>query len=518
MTGNRRKLPGAENTPLKGYAPLVGVVVVFLAVAAFIPSKAPTTVAAGNAREVGAGQTASGWGETVSACADRQAQVEDDGYSPPCFEFDGENGGATSRGVTENEITVTFRVTPEPNIISTFASLAGLDYSEDNQKLADTTAGLVDYFNANFQMYGRKLRFVQVDGSGSLVNEIYGAGQAEANTDAIKTATEVQAFADVSALSQPYADALARQNVINFGAPFLSREWFVNRRPYSWSLLTDCTVIGETGTEYSVKRLLDRPATWAGGPLQGQTRKTALVAPDNPEYQQCVAASERVIQDAGKKIDVVLDYNLNLSTLAEQASTVLAQLRNEDVTTVACTCDPTMVLYLTRQAHAQGYEPEWQVLGTGFTDLDLVGQAYDREENEGQWSRAFGLSYFSEQAALTDSPGYRAYRSVRDDTPSQLVDILYYQMYALVIGIQMAGPELTPENFETGMFAYPGGTGTAGTWDFKPEHYSPQVDAREVWYDPDTPSSFNGDPGTYRSDGTRYRQGEWPEGEPEVFK
>jgi hypothetical protein len=518
MRGNRRKLPGAEHTPLKGYAPLAVLVVAFLAVAALLPSEASETVASGSAREVGAGETASGWGETVSACPDRQFQVDGDGYSPPCYAFEGDNGGATSRGVTADEITVTYRVTPEDNIISTFAALAGLDYKESNQKLADTTAGLVDYFNENFQMYGRKLRFVQVDGSGSLVNEIYGAGQAEANTDAIKTATEAQAFADVSALSQPYADALARQKVINLGAPFLSREWFVNRRPYSWSLLTDCTVIGETGTEYSVKRLLDRPAEWAGGALQGQTRRTALIAPDNPEYQQCVAASERVIQDAGKKIDVVLDYNLNLATLSDQAATLLAQLRNEDVTTVACTCDPTMVLYLTQQAKAQGYEPEWQVLGTGFTDLDLVGQAYDRNESEGQWDRAFGLSYFAQQEQLTESTGYEAYRTVRDDTPSQLVDILYYQLYALVIGIQMAGPELTPENFETGMFAYPGGTGTAGTWDFKPEHYSPQIDAREVWFDSDTPSAFNGDPGTYLSDGTRYRQGEWPEGEPEVFK
>ncbi len=518
MTGNRRKLPGAEHTPLKGYAPLVAVVVVFFAVATLLPSTAADTVASGSAREVGAGETASGWGDTVTACTDRTAQVEGDGYSPPCYQFSGDNGGATSRGVTKDEITVAFRVTAEANFISSFASLANIDYEESNQVLADTTEGLVDYFNENFQMYGRKLRFEQVDGSGHLVQEIYGAGQAEANTDAIKTATEVEAFADVSALSQPYADALARQKVINFGAPFLSREWFVNRRPYSWSLLTDCTVIGETGTEYSVKRLLDRPATWAGGSLQGQPRKTALIAPDNPEYQQCVAAAERVIDDAGKQLDLVLDYNLNLATLNDQSATLLARLRNAGITTVACTCDPAMVLYLTRQAQAQGYEPEWQVLGTGFTDLDLVGQAYDMGDSGDQWSRAFGLSYFAQQAPLTDSPGYNAYRTARDDTPSKLVDVLYYQLYLLVIGIQMAGPELTPENFETGMFAYPGGTGTAGTWDLKPEHYSPQIDAREVWFDPDAESPFNGDPGTYTSDNTRYRQGEWPEGEPEVFK
>lgn len=518
MTGNRRKLPGAENTPLKGYAPLVAIVVVFVAVAVAVPSKAPSSSAEADAREVGVGETASGWGTSVSACTDRRAQVEGDGYSPPCYQFEGDNGGATARGVTAGEITVGYRVTPEPNVIATFAAAAGLDYDETNEDLANTTEGLVEYFNENFQMYGRKLRFERVEGSGSLVQEIYGAGQAAANTDAIKTATETEAFADVSALSQPYADSLARQGVINFGAPFLSREWFVERRPYSWSLLTDCTVIGETGTEYSLKRLLDRPATWAGGSLQGKARKTALIAPDNPEYQQCVAASKRVIDDGGKQIDTILDYNLDIGTLPQQAATLLARLREAGSTTVACTCDPLMVLYLVRGAQSQGYEPEWQVLGTGFTDLDLVGQAYATGEAGEQWGRAFGLSYFSEQLPLNESPGYLAYRQVRSDQPSQLVDLLYNQLYALVIGIQMAGPELTPENFETGMFAYPGGTGVAGTWDFKPEHYSPQVDAREVWFDPATPSSFNNDPGSYRSNGTRYRQGEWPEGDPEVFE
>jgi hypothetical protein len=366
-------------------------------------------------------------------------------------------------------------------------------------------------------MYGRKIRFERVSGSGSMVNEIYGAGQAEANNDALKTATEAEAFADVSALTQPYADGLSRQHVINFGAPFLSREWFTDRRPYSWSLLTDCSVIGETGTEYSLRRLIERPARWAGGSLRDQPRKVAVIAPDNPEYQQCVASANQVIEDAGKQIDLQLDYNLNLANLQPQASTILARLKDAGITTVACACDPLMVLYLTRVAETQGYEPEWQVLGTGFTDLDLVGQAFALPSSGDQWTRAFGTSYFAEQLPYRESPGYKAYTSVNADQPSLLVDVLFYQLYAFVIGVQMAGPELTPENFETGMFAYPGGTGVAGTWDFSPEHYTPQVDAREVWFDPDTPSGFNGEPGTFRGGGERFRQGEWPEGDPEVF-
>jgi len=519
MTGNRRRLPGAEGRPLRGYAPLAVIVVVFVAVGALVPSRVPDSLSAdGGPAETGTGQTATGWGETVTACTDRDVQVEGDGYSPPCFEFEGDNGGATAQGVTADEITVSFRVTPEANIISTFASVAGIDYDESNQDLADTTEALVEYFNENFQMHGRRLRFQQVPGTGSMVQEVYGSGQAEANADALAVATEVEAFADVSALTQPYADALSRQNVLSFGAPYMSREWFVDRRPFAWSLLTDCSVIAETGTEYVLKRLLGRPAAYAGGELQGRDRKVALIAPDNPEYQQCVAAANETIEEAGSQLDLVLDYNYNLAELQAQAATILARLRSEEITTVGCSCDPLMILYLTRAAEAQGYQPEWQVLGAGFSDIDLVGQAYNLQLSGDQWSRAFGLSYFSEQLPPEESPAYQAYKSVRSDEPSKLVDLLYYQLYGLVIGIQMAGPELTPQTFETGMFAYPGGTGVAGTWDWSPEHYTPQVDAREVWFDPDGESSFNGDRGTYVGSEERFRQGEWPEGDPEVFR
>lgn len=517
MRGSRRKLPGAEGKPLRGYAPLAVALVLFVALTGLAPSTVPDGLGEGAVAEVDEGRSASGWGETVTACPDRDMQVEGDGYSPPCFAFEGDNGGATARGVTDEDITVTFRVTPEPNIIATFASVAGIDYDESNQDLADTTEGLVDYFNEHFQMHGRRLRFVQVEGSGSMVDEIYGGGQAEAANDALKVATEVEAFADVSALSQPYADALSRQGVVSFGAPYLSREWFVERRPYAWSLLTDCSVIAETGTEYALARLLDRPATWAGGDLQGQERKVALIAPDNPEYQQCVASAQDVIRQEGGELDLVLDYNLNLANLQPQATTLLARLRSEGITTVQCTCDPLMILYLTQGAEAQNYGPEWNVLGAGYSDLDLVAQAYNMSLSGDQWTRAFGLSYFAEQLPSAESPAYQAYKSVRSDEPSQLVDLLYYQLYSLVIGIQMAGPDLTPETFETGMFAYPGGTGVAGTWDWSPEHYTPQVDAREVWFDPERESAFNGELGSYVGSEQRYRQGEWPESEPEVF-
>ena len=82
----------------------------------------------------------------------------------------------------------------------------------------------------------------------------------------------------------------------------------------------------------------------------------------------------------------------------------------------------------------------------------------------------------------------------------------------------MAGPNLNPETFEQGMFAYPGGSGIAGRWKFGPNDYTPMEDAREIWWDPEQPSVQNGEPGAYRGDKARYKVGEWTRTEPNVFK
>jgi hypothetical protein len=94
-------------------------------------------------------------------------------------------------------------------------------------------------------------------------------------------------------------------------------------------------------------------------------------------------------------------------------------------------------------------------------------------------------------------------------------------MYMLALGVQLAGPNLTPETFEQGMFSYPGGTGPFGTWGFGPESYTPTQDFRVVWWDPDSVSPFNNKKGVYREayGGSRFRTGAVPAGaDPGLFR
>ncbi len=44
---------------------------------------------------------------------------------------------------------------------------------------------------------------------------------------------------------------------------------------------------------------------------------------------------------------------------------------------------------------------------------------------------------------------------MRNDEPAFSVDLIYYQMYMLAIGLQGAGPNLTPASFERGHVRLP---------------------------------------------------------------
>lgn len=453
---------------------------------------------------------------TTGGCPDRAQQVPGDPYSPPCVAFSGSNGGATHRGVTADEIKVALRITADPvsDFASAVAQLAGEDVTEGPEDVRRTANALVEYFNRTFQFYGRKLTVVEYQGRGSLTREVLGAGQEQANADAIKVADEIGAFADLSAFSQPYGDALARQGVVAFGAPYMSREWFSARRPYAWSLVPDCSKLAEAASEFANKRLFGRPAAHAGGDLRGKPRSLALIAPDNPIYQQCADAATKRFAEAGNHLTERISYTLDLASLSNQAASIVAKLKSQKITSVACACDPILPVYLTAKAAEQGYTPEWLVVGTALTDTDLVAQLY----NQDQWSRAFGGSALGDQLPRRAGLGYHAYKQIRDDEPSLAVELLYYHLYTFAIGVHGAGPALTPETFEAGMFDYPGGVGPAGVWKFGPNNYTAQEAIREVWWDPNRTSPYNGKEGSYVVSSPFWRPGEVAPGEPRVFQ
>src|SRR3546814_4894288 len=98
--------------------------------------------------------------------------------------------------------------------------------------------------------------------------------------------------------------------------------------------------------------------------MQGQPRKLALVAPDNAEYQESVNLYLDLLGQAGISVALNLKYKLDISSMPNQASNIIAQLKDNGITTVLCGCDPVMLaLGMTPKANEQNYEPEWLTSG-----------------------------------------------------------------------------------------------------------------------------------------------------------
>ncbi len=319
-----------------------------------------------------------------------------------------------------------------------------------------------------------------------------------------------------SAITPPYLDALRRQKIIAVGAPFVSQNYMNERRPYVWSPEPDCTTIARSSAAYYVQKMAKKPANLAKGALKGKPRRLGLIAPDNSWYQECAATVINALKQFGAGGDIALvdKYTVDLANMAPQANSLTAKLRAKEVTTVMCLCDPVLMVFLTTQAGNQNYLPEWVETGIAFTDLDLVGQIMDPRT----WNGAVGVSFKGPTLPQNAGPGYRAFKAVRpNQEPSQSAELMYSILQIIAIGVQMAGPNLTPETFEAGLFNYPARTGTLGTWEFGPGDYTPQQDAREVFYSASTRSVQNGDIGAWvdPSGGkARYPIGGFPPGNP----
>jgi hypothetical protein len=537
--------PGVRNRLLRGYGPAAALAALVVVVALLVPSRIPKTtnvVSAGTGTQAGSvqsgsstgpavttagstgssgsagsagtpgssGSTASSTG-TVSACNGQALQVPGDPYSPPCEQFSGSNGGATWQGVTSNAINVSVRLTTDQSFQNTLAQLAGAQLQDTNADNERTMTALANYFNSHFQFYGRKIVLHFFTGQGSLSNELQGYGQAAAEADAT-TARGMHVFADLTAESEPYATALWDNGtpggtnpngsgaILGFGDPYMPNFWHTQHAPYDWSVATDGTKVATAAANYAVAKLCSQnpngpqpPAVYAGPGLNTKPRVFAGIAPENELYKVSASVFQQIMSAHGCAPKSYY-YQLDLGTESQQADNLVAQMKADGVTTIICGCDPIFPVYLSGAAAQQNWFPEFIDIGTALTDQDYVGQLY----NQQFMTHALGISPNAPTIPYTQTIGYAAYKTQDPTTePSFFVNLIYLQMDMLAIGIQMAGPDLTPATFQAGMFKFTPREGPAGLWGWNSQQYTTPNDVREICWSDTAISPYNGKQGAF---------------------
>lgn len=516
----------SESRLLRGYGPLLGWITAFLAMVLLAPTVAPerivttrtrtNTIGGSSGEVVGEGGTTGTDGQAavepgVASCPG--PQITGDPYSPACKTWSGgNNGGATARGVTKDTIKIAWRDVGGPyDIGSTISSLTGKRVNTGNATREDfirTYETLIEYFNRRFQFYGRKLKLEVYRATGSATDELLGGGQAGANADAIKEAQEIGAFADIGAQAPVFADALARQGVIATNPVYPSNAAYKRNFPYNFGLSPDCDKVAKFVTDFILKQVLDYPVI--AGQFKGQKRKLGIVYPESPAYSPCAEHAKRITEAAGREWPTARTYRLSLDGIPPDARDITAAFANQGITTFVLFTDPLFPYFATATAEQSNWHPEWIQAGVAFLDTDFAAQLYEPK----QWKHAFGVSLLGELLPARATHAYSAYRSIDSTTsPIELaVELMYYNLYLLAIGVQGAGPNLTPETFARGMRAYKPAqpVGPAGAWLFPENEFTAPADGKVVWWDPSKVSSYNGQRGSYADNGERYPIGEIP--------
>jgi len=413
-------------------------------------------------------------------------------YAPPCVEpFEGDNGGATSPGVTAEEIKIVqYQSDPalDPLTAATI-SQAGADVDPETSR--QTAQAFVDLYNALFETYGRRVVLEHYTGTGA------GDDIEKARADAIAIA-EMEPFAVIGGPAQAssvFAAELASRGIVcGPGCATAIPEHIVeDNAPYLWQALQtpDQGVVAAS----RAIGLYAGPgkAELAGDPeMRERDRVYAIVHYDNASGDHRPVFEKFVDELAEYGIEAAIDveFTLDLSRAQENARTNISRLKEAGVTTVIYYGDPITPSSLTAEATAQDYWPEWILGPSLLMDTTIFGRLTDGQ----QWRNGFGVSTNPARTEWEQMDSFRIYRwAYGEPPPNNNARVIEPPIRTMFTAIHMAGPDLTPETFRDGMWRTPpagGGPttphvsrGDHGIW--PGVDWGGNDDGTLIWWDPE---------------------------------
>ncbi len=454
------------------------------------------------------------WGERCDTERGRLAVV--DFFAPFCMApFEADNGGATSRGVTADTITIVHYQGPDNDPIIAYITDA-IAVDDTNAQEFDTVANLLPYYEQFYEFYGRTVEIVRYESTGLASDEV------TARADAQRIAEEYQPFAVIGgpALTNAFADELAARQITCISCGGGSQEWYAERDPYVWGIDGGAAQKQVHVAEFIGKQLAGKPAVHAGDEFVDTVRKFGLVYVEGSAESKILADQMVERLDAvGARPAEILPYVLDPGSIQQTASQIIAKLKASGVTTVILATDPVAPRDFTREATAQEYFPEWIVAAATLTDTTAFGRSYDQQ----QWAHAFGVTSLAVRLNPDISGIYSVYKWFTGEEPpagdSMAVFMPPFQL--LFNALQNSGPDLTPETFAAAIRSFQTDRAISQPWLSWGDHdiwdepdYNGIDDATLFWWDAEAEGAdeirkVGKGMAVYVDGGKRYLPGEW---------
>jgi hypothetical protein len=355
----------------------------------------------------------------------------------------GENGGATTRGVTGEAITIAVGV---PTSATVEEAPLGREYQPDDQATERVLKTWQIYFNERFEFYGRFLQFhpIKVDSTDE--------NQARAK---VREAAGKGMFAYIGHYATTNAAATneaIKNGMVTFAFDFNPAEFYKDNHPYAYSFEMDSEQLRIIAQEYLCKQFVGRPlgennlnerqdlSFDYGGP-----RKWGLIVYQDELRKGAREKSQAGMQKCGAKYDEVVEYNLNDDS--SKIAGAVTKLRQAGVTTIVVGVDPLTPPVLAYEAERTGYFPEWFCAAGCSTN----GTGRLLPDNQANHFVTFSAEEIPRVDA--DKDWYRAYKEI--DPEGEPDEDYFRDLQQLSGGIQHAGPKLTPETFLEGLKKQP---------------------------------------------------------------
>jgi len=458
--------PRKRRSPLVRYAPIIVIVVVIAIVAIALAvgggngdKKTTVTPSATSTSDVPIQYQAAKKAGTLDKytwqehCDSTTGRVAMPILTPaPCVpKFTGSNGGASAAPeVTADTIRIGYYLAKPDPVYDGLLKAAGA-YDPPAQ-VEQAYKDYVQLFESQYQLWGRKIELVKIQGTGLSDDEV------AAKADADKAAKQFHVFAVIGGppQAQSFSAELAANHVLCVGYCSIAapQRFIQEHSPYIWPIGPSPEQTTKMLVAFVKGQLAGKPAQYAGDPaFKTQTRTFALLSYDAKDgrFKASWDDMAKQLTDAGVPLKLHKSYILDVKQLPQTAHDIAVALKQANATSVIFTGDPVLPRFFTVDATEQNYHPEWIMAGTVLADTSVFARTFDQT----QWAHAFGLQLSPARVVQEKNQAYTVHQWFFGTKPptDKSYAITFGDVQLLFAGLQSAGPKLTAASFKAGMYA-----------------------------------------------------------------
>ena len=366
------------------------------------------------------------------------------------------NGGATAQGVTKDKIRIVLflgtHAQQDAERTRPGASAPVNLATNQPEYFENSFPDFQEVLGHSFNLWGRQFEWVTVNPTGT--------DEAAQRADALNVADK-KPFAVVVNVpvtaggGQVFAAELVAKKIIVFFGGITNKE-ADRQAPYRYLGGFDNNGAAINTAIFAARQLQGETAKWSGD-FTDKKRVFGTIHPDTGidwEFFESTAKKEGLKVAENVVYTVTLDTGQQTAKHQEEAPTLVAKLKDEGVTTVLLFTTFPMNQAVLKAADQLDYHPEWVFSGMGAQDIEITARILNGTNPE-QMKHVFGLGDLPLYIAGVDDPQRIWFNWYWGGNQGIYSAATFGTLHQLNGAVSFAGPKLTPQTFQQGMFSMP---------------------------------------------------------------